>query len=97
MSHVLVHEPELNRYSLFLNDRLASAAEYVIDGGSILFTHTFTDFTHRGQGLAAEVIGFAMNEVESTTSLRVVPMCSYVVEWFALHPERAALLTRTAA
>jgi predicted GNAT family acetyltransferase len=93
MSKVLAHEPDARRYTLKLNDQLAASADYVIDGESILFTHTFTVPTRRGEGLAGDVVAFAVDDVEANTTLRIVPMCSYVVEWFQAHPERTGLLS----
>lgn len=92
MTTVIVHEPDVRRYLLALDGVLAAYADYVIDGQSILFTHTFTIPARRGAGLAGEVLAFAVDDVEANTTLRIVPMCSYVVEWFQSHPERAALL-----
>ena len=45
-------------------------------------------------GTANDSEAFAVDDVESTTEYRVVPMCWYVGEWFDQNPERAALLTR---
>jgi predicted GNAT family acetyltransferase len=94
MSKELVKEPDADRYSLRIDGDLASAVDYRVSGNSISFTHTFTDPKRRGQGLAAEIVSFAIDDVEATTDYRVVPMCWYVGEWFDKHPERAALLTR---
>jgi hypothetical protein len=35
-----------------------------------------------------------MDDVETTSDRKVLPMCWYVGEWFDKHPERAGLLTR---
>lgn len=94
MSHELTHEPDANRYVLRIDGALAATLDYRVTGGLVSFTRTFTTPALRGQGLAGVVTEFAVNDVESTTSLRIVPMCWYVGEWFDKHPERAALLTR---
>jgi predicted GNAT family acetyltransferase len=90
----LLHEPDASRYTLVRDGQLAAVADYHINGNSISFTHTFTQPHLRGEGLAAEVVEFAMNDVEQNSTRRVVPMCWYVAEWFDKHPERAGLLTR---
>lgn len=94
MSHDLSHEPDANRYVLRIDGSLAATLDYRIGGNLVSFTRTFTTPALRGQGLAGVVTEFAVNDVEANTTLRVVPMCWYVGEWFDKHPERAGLLTR---
>jgi predicted GNAT family acetyltransferase len=94
MSRELAKDTDAGRYTLRIDGELASAVDYKVSGNSISFTHTFTDPKRRGQGLAAEIVQFAVDDVESTTDLRIVPMCWYVGEWFDKHPERAGLLSR---
>ncbi|GAB3030648.1 GNAT family N-acetyltransferase [Parafrigoribacterium mesophilum] len=88
------HEPDNRRYALRIDGELASVVDYSINGKSISFHRTYTSPTHRGKGLAGEIVAFAVNDVEATTDLRVVPMCWYVGDWFERHPERAGMLTR---
>jgi predicted GNAT family acetyltransferase len=94
VSHELTHEPDAHRYVLRIRGSLAATLDYRTNGNLISFTRTFTTPALRGQGLAGVVTEFAVNDVESTTALRIVPMCWYVGEWFDQHPERAALLSR---
>jgi predicted GNAT family acetyltransferase len=94
MAHDLSHEADAERYTLRVDGDLVSALDYTVNGGDILFTHTFTDPNARGRGYAAELVTFAIDDVETRTQLRVVPRCWYVGEWFDRHPERAALLAR---
>ncbi len=94
MSKVLAKEADVGRYTLRIDGQLASSVDYSISGNSLSFTHTFTDPKRRGQGLAGEIVEFAVDDVESTTAYRVVPMCWYVGKWFDENPDRAGLLTR---
>jgi predicted GNAT family acetyltransferase len=94
MAKTLTHDPDAHRYTLRIDDDLVATADYVINGSSISFNHTFTNPKLRAKGYAAEVVKFAMDDVESTSDRRVVPMCWYVAKWFDEHPERAGLLTR---
>ncbi|MGD8165674.1 GNAT family N-acetyltransferase [Herbiconiux sp. P16] len=94
MAREFSHDAEQHRYSLRVDGALASAVDYVVNDDIISFTHTFTDPKKRGQGLAGEIVTFAIDDVETTTPYRVVPMCWYVGQWFDRHPERAGLLTR---
>ena len=90
----LAHEPDAKRYTLTIDGHLAALADYAVNGNSISFHHTYTQPALRGKGYAAELVAFAIDDVEKTSTRRVVPMCWYVAQWFDEHPERAALLTR---
>ncbi|WP_090711548.1 GNAT family N-acetyltransferase [Mycetocola miduiensis] len=96
MAPEFAHEPDASRYALRLGDELVCVADYSIRQGRIYFTHTYTAPARRGNGHAASLIEFAVNDVAATTDLRIVPTCSFVVDWFANHPERSDLLSRGA-
>jgi len=94
MAHELAHEPDDRRYTLRVDGQLACLVDYVVNGDGIALTRTYTEPPHRGHGYAAEIVDFAVNDIEKTTDYRIVSSCWYVSEWFEKHPERAALLTR---
>lgn len=94
MAKTFAHEPDANRYTMHIDGQLVALADYVTNGHSISFNHTYTQPAQRGHGYAAEVVEFAMNDVEKSSDRKVLPMCWYVAEWFDTHPERAALLSR---
>ncbi|BDI22362.1 GNAT family N-acetyltransferase [Herbiconiux sp. L3-i23] len=89
-----LHERDAHRYTARVGGDLVSALDYALSPTEISFTHTFTPPPHRGKGYAGKLVDFAIDDVETTTELRVRPMCWYVGEWFDKHPERANLLTR---
>ena len=66
MTTRLVHEPDASRYALYIDGELAALADYAVRGDTVSFTHTFTQPSHRGEGLAGQVVEFAMNDVEAT-------------------------------
>ncbi|SDY39796.1 GNAT family N-acetyltransferase [Herbiconiux ginsengi] len=94
MAREFSHDADQHRYTLRVDGAMASAVDYVVNDNTISFTHTFTDPKKRGQGLAGEIVSYAVDDVEATTPYRVVPMCWYVGQWFDRHPERAGLLSR---
>ena len=94
MPATLAHEPDANRYTLRIGDELVCVADYSARPGAVYFTHTYTAPARRGNGYAAELIDFAMKDIESRSTDRVVPVCSFVVDWFSDHPERRGLLER---
>ena len=94
MELLFSHEPDARRYALHEGSQLVAVVDYVINGDAISFNHTYTQPTHRGRGLAGQIVAFAVDDVEANSTRRIVPMCWYVGEWFDKHPERAILLTR---
>lgn len=91
---ILTHEPDAQRYTLMIDGQLTALADYRINGNSISFTHTYTQPNQRGHGYAADVVAFAIDDVEATSNRKVVPMCWYVADWFESNPDRAGLLSR---
>nr|WP_100346157.1 GNAT family N-acetyltransferase [Compostimonas suwonensis] len=77
-----------------IGGQLVGVLDYTINAGAISFLRSFTNPPFRGHGYAGELVAFAVDDVETTTDYRIVPMCWYVGDWFEAHPERAALLTR---
>jgi predicted GNAT family acetyltransferase len=94
MAKEFAHEPDAHRYTLRIDGQLIATADYVVNGNSISFNHTYTQPNQRGHGYAGEVVTFAVDDVEATSTRSIVPMCWYVGQWFDEHPERADLLTR---
>jgi predicted GNAT family acetyltransferase len=94
MSHEFDHEPDARRYVMRVDGQLACVVDYSVNGAAIALTRTYTQPPLRGHGYAAELVRFAIDDIETTTSYRVVPTCWYVGEWFEKHPERTGLLSR---
>ena len=92
----LTHEPDARRYVLSIDGALVAVADYAVNGNQISFHHTFTNPRFRNKGYAAELVKFAMDDVEANSTYRVVPMCWYVAEWFDANSDRRELLTRSA-
>lgn len=88
----LTHEPDARRYVLRVDGTIASVLDYRVLGEAVAFTRTFTNPSYRGSGLAAEVVAFAVDDVEATSDRHIVPSCWYVGEWFDRHPDRRNLL-----
>jgi predicted GNAT family acetyltransferase len=94
VTRTCAHEPDARRYVLRDGDELLATLDYTSNGHAVSLTRAYTSPAHRGKGLAADIVRFAVDDLESSTDLRIVPMCWYVGEWFDKHPERAGLLTR---
>jgi uncharacterized protein len=87
----IAHAPEHSRYELKLDERVVGVAEYRQEGNVRSFTHTGVQPEHRGQGLAAELIEFALREAREV-KLEVLPSCWYVRDHIAQHPEYRELV-----
>ncbi|GAA4192283.1 hypothetical protein GCM10022219_12410 [Microbacterium oryzae] len=86
------HAPEANRYELRRGDDLVSVLDYRDNGQTVALTRAYTNPAHRGHGYAAIVTDRAVAEIEAQGDRRVLPVCWYVADWFAAHPERTAVL-----
>lgn len=88
------HERDASRYTLRRGDALLSVLDYRDDGRSVALTRAYTVPTFRGQGYAEQVVDRAVADLERSGDRSVVPVCWYVADWFAEHPERAGILHR---
>jgi predicted GNAT family acetyltransferase len=94
VTKIFENQTDAKRYALREGDELLAVLDYSSNGQAISLTRAFTSPAHRGRGLAAEIVEYAVGDIEASSDLRIIPMCWYVGEWFDKHPERAALLTR---
>jgi uncharacterized protein len=89
--HDIEHDEAKHRWILKVDGQIASALDYADNGTVVSMTRTFTNPQYRKQGLGAELVAHAVDEVEAQGK-RVVPMCWFVADWFEAHPERKALV-----
>ncbi|NIJ04725.1 GNAT family N-acetyltransferase [Frigoribacterium faeni] len=94
MSTAVENRPEQNQYVLVEDGSTIGLAAYDVVGGEIRFTHTEIDPDRRGAGLGAQLVQGALDDVRAETSLRVVPMCPFVVDWVDQHADYQELLAR---
>ncbi|ROP64061.1 GNAT family N-acetyltransferase [Curtobacterium sp. PhB115] len=90
-------ERDRDRYAMYVGGELVSVLDHRDNGDAVAFPHTYTVPKHRGHGYAAELVEFAVADVETNTTKRIVPMCWFVGKWFDDHPEKAHLLSRSVA
>jgi len=91
------HEPDASRYTLHRGDDLVSVLDYRDDGHTIAMTRAYTVPAFRGLGYAGEVVERAVSALEESGDRQVIPVCWYVADWFAEHPERAGILQHRAS
>ena len=72
-------------------DHHAAVATYSIAGDVITFEHTVVPEALRGQGIARELVEFALASVRER-GLKVVPQCEVFNAYMRKHPETQDLL-----
>ena len=84
------HNATASRYELEVASCLA-VAEYVVEGGRMVFTHTLVPPELRGRGIAETLVRAALEDAR-VKGRRVVPQCSYVAMFIRRHPEFQPLM-----
>lgn len=87
-----VDEKDAARYALYRGDTLVSVLDYRDDGRSLALTRAYTIPSFRGHGYAAEVVRRVVEDLTARGDRTVLPVCWYVADWFAAHPEHGGLL-----
>jgi len=89
VSRAIRHDEQRSRFELVdaAGDEVLAFADYLpVEAGVWEFHHTVTHPAHRGQGLAAEIVTAALDDVRARGG-RVVPTCWYVEGFIRDHPE----------
>ena len=80
-----------NRYTGTVDGIVAGLAEFIPAPEVVVFTHTETDPAFEGQGVASQVVRWALDDVRAR-GLRVVPVCPFVKGYIERHSEYADLV-----
>ena len=83
-----------SRYEVSLDGRVVGFADYRADGDIVAFPHTVIEPSMRNQGIGAELVRGALDDVRDR-GCSVVARCWYVAEFIDQHPEYADLLAAT--
>jgi predicted GNAT family acetyltransferase len=81
-----------NRYEAYVDGELAGSAYYDLDDQRIVFTHTEVDDAYEGKGVGSALARFALDDVRSEGTHRVVPRCRFIKGWIDRHPDYEDLL-----
>lgn len=95
MSPTVRDNPELGRYEIHVDDRLAGFSDYRLSPGSIAFLHTEIGEEFSGRGLARKLVADQLADAR-TRGLAVLPFCPYVRRVIADHPDKYLDLVPTA-
>jgi hypothetical protein len=82
----VVDHPERHRFELQIGDTVAGFAEYRLEPGRVVFTHTEVDSAFEGQGLGSKLASGALDSVRGR-GLAIVPLCPFIAAYVRRHPE----------
>jgi predicted GNAT family acetyltransferase len=74
------------RYTGTVDGRTAAFAEFTPAGELVMFTHTQTEPAFEGQGVASQLVRWALDDVRAR-GLRVVPVCPFVKAYLGKHAD----------
>ena len=75
------------RYEAWVDGVLAGFADYQVTDVLIVFTHTEVGDAYEGQGVGSAIARYALDDVRSTGTHRVLPMCPFIKGWIQRHPD----------
>lgn len=92
MASSIRHDPERSRYELVVDGVTVGVADYRVDDGTWVFSHTEIVPARRGRGHGAELVRGALDDVRKAGG-RVVPQCWYVADFIEAHPDYQDMLS----
>jgi predicted GNAT family acetyltransferase len=72
------------RYTASVDGRIAALAEFIPTDELVVFTHTETDPSFEGQGVASQLVRWALDDVRAR-GLAVLPLCPFVKAYVGKH------------
>jgi predicted GNAT family acetyltransferase len=90
----IVHNPELSRYEVRIDGRVAGFTQYRRAPRTVDFTHTEVYPEFEGQGLGSKLAAGALNAVRAGGD-RAVASCPFISTYIKRHPEYADLVSGT--
>ena len=71
------HNQEKRRFFTFVEERESYLTYDNHDDNVLNFNHTYVPFNLRGRGIAAKIVGYAL-EYARENNFKIIPSCSYV-------------------
>lgn len=87
----VVDNPGRSRFELRVAGEPAGHAEYRLQPGRMVFTHTEIDPGFQGRGLAGRLAGAALDAARDR-GVQVTPLCPYIAGYIRKHPEYVDLV-----
>lgn len=86
MTTTVTDQPDRKLYEITVDGSAAGFTEYHRHRNVIAFLHAEVDPAYSGQGLASELVRYALDDARRQ-GLWVQPFCSFVRGFVAKHPE----------
>ena len=80
----LARDDSHKRYTGTVDGTVAALAEYIPTPELVVFTHTETDPSFEGQGVASQLVRWALDDVRGR-GLHVLPLCPFVKAYIGKH------------
>ncbi|MDR1853074.1 MAG: N-acetyltransferase [Propionibacteriaceae bacterium] len=90
MEEIKLNE-EQSWYEVDIDGKLAALTHFTQNGNISIFDHTETEPAYEGQGLAAKVVQFALDDVRAKGG-KIWPLCPFVLSWLRKHPDYSDLV-----
>lgn len=90
----LARDDAAKRYTATVDGALAALAEFIPTPELVVFTHTETDPVFEGQGVASQLVRWALDDVRAR-GLRVLPLCPFVKVYVERHADEYGDLVYT--
>lgn len=91
MAVEITHNLDSQRYEITVDGERAGFVDAREEGNTVVFPHTLIQEKFEGQGLARQLVIFALDDVRARGKL-VVPHCSYVKRFIERNAEYQDLL-----
>lgn len=89
---VVTNNPDQRRYEAHVDGALAGFAEYQLTHELIVFTHTEVDPSFEGKGVGGALARYALDDVRTHGTHKVMPLCPFIKAWIGKHPDYIPLV-----
>jgi predicted GNAT family acetyltransferase len=91
----VVHDESGSRFVLMRGDQQLGETVYVTrEDGGIVFVHTEIDPALQEKGLGSQLVAGALDQLRSSTDVRIGATCPFVRSYLERHPEYNDLTSR---
>jgi predicted GNAT family acetyltransferase len=83
---MVTNAPDRGRYEVHVGDVVAGFSDYTLEDAVVVITHTEVDSRFEGEGLGSTLVRDALEDIRRQ-GRKVVPLCPFVAEYIARHPD----------
>ena len=81
-----VDNPDRRRWEVRAGDRVIAFAEYRMQPGRVVFTHTVVEPEQEGRGVGSRLARTVLDDAVAR-GLRILPRCPFIRAYIQRHPE----------